>query len=693
MKDTPIVMAADFDISLLGKVKRARIQRGHKYPTDRHTGKKIHYADLICAFDIENSVIETDEGPQGVMYIWQMQIGNRLTLFGRTWEEFLEVVQKLNAWLEPLGWNLPVFVHNLSYEFQYLSGIWHFNPEDVFATDDRDVLHCMMGRLEFRCSARLAGQGLGSWASDLKVDHQKLPDFQYTQVRYPWTPLTDDEYRYCFNDVLGVVECVEKTMHTYGDTIYTLPWTRTGFVRRVARQSMRMWSPSAIRGMQNDLVTYDRLRNAFRGGDTHANPYHVHSILGEVNSYDRSSSYPDVMCHCRFPMTRFREEEATWESFKHLCESGRAVLAKVCFFRIRLVHKGIGNPYISYDWCNRAGYTRPIGDVCDNGRIRSADFCEMTLTEIDYRIIEDQYDWDSIRILWVMSARYGNLPQPLIDLAIHLYERKTSLKNVEGKEMQYVFAKADLNSLYGMMCQRVISQPIVYRADDIDQWGKGDIDREEEYAKAIDKAFLNYAWAVWVTAWARWRLFEGVKIATRDDLLNFVYADTDSIKTTHPVNLDQYNQARIRDAKASGAYATDPKGNVHYMGVFEYEGQYDLFVTLGAKRYCVKQGDDIIITVAGVPKTAGSAELVRRGGIESFTNRFVFQDCNKLHAMYNDHVDFWIEVDGIPLHITQNVYLSPATYDMTLEQNYAILVATLQDQLDQINFTDYNAKR
>ena len=175
--------------------------------------------------------------------------------------------------------------------------------------------------------------------------------------------------------------------------------------------------------------------------------------------------------------------------------------------------------------------------------------------------------------------------------------------------------------------------------------------------------------------------------------MNFVYADTDSIKARSPVDLSKYNAARIRDAKASGAFADDPKGIRHYMGVFEFEGMYGQFVTLGAKRYCSKEGEELTITVAGVPKRAGADELQRKGGIEAFVDGFLFEDSGKTAAVYNDYADYWIEVDGIPLHITRNVCIVPTTYDLSLETNYALLIATLQDTLDAFHKTDYNVKR
>lgn len=51
----------------------------------------------------------------------------------------------------------------------------------------------------------------------------------------------------------------------------------------------------------------------------------------------------------------------------------------------------------------------------------------------------------------------------------------------------------------------------------------------------------------------------------------FVYCDTDSVKYLGEIDLSKFNAERIKDSKRSGAYATDPKGITHYMGVYEKE--------------------------------------------------------------------------------------------------------------------------
>ena len=517
MQTTPIVTVEDITIhDLLDGVEIAKVKRGQKYPHDRQTDERYYYLDMITSFDIETSKEKYGSGFtewRSWMYIWQWQFGERFTVIGRTWDEFINLVDLINSYL-PEDVRLLCYVHNLAYEFQFISGVWDFKNEDIFATDVRSPLYCRMGKIELRCSYMLSNYGLAKWAEECKTDHQKLVgNLDYNIVRYPWTEITPDELAYCVNDVICVVECVMEMLRSYGDTVYSIPYTSTGYVRRRVRAAMTMWSPNAVKQMSGDLRTYDRLREAFRGGNTHANRWWVRDLLGDVFSYDRSSSYPDVICHCKFPMSRFKDQHPDFATLQRLLNSGKAVLLRAGFTNIRLKSERIGLPYIPLDKCIETGYYPPVNPELDNGRILRADYLEIAITDIDLEIIQRQYDWDGeIFVGWMMAARYGYLPRPLVDVAISLYKAKTALKGIKGQEAVYNHSKAELNSIYGMMVQRVITNPIVYVNG---EWGIGEFDRPKEYAEAIQHAYVAYQWGVWVTAWARYRLQEGVEIADK----------------------------------------------------------------------------------------------------------------------------------------------------------------------------------
>lgn len=124
------------------------------------------------------------------------------------------------------------------------------------------------------------------------------------------------------------------------------------------------------------------------------------------------------------------------------------------------------------------------------------------------------------------------------------------------------------------------------------------------------------------------------------------------------------------------------------MGTFEPDGKYEKFVTWGAKKYAYtckdKTGaEKLVVTVAGVPKKYGANFLTEHGGIEAFKPGFVFSGkAGGVEAVFNDEADFWVEVDGHPLHITRNVCLCPSTYKLGLTSEYENLIRFAQDGLD-----------
>ena len=177
---------------------------------NQRTRKRIQYKDLITAFDIETTRLEDIE--QSIMYVWQWQFGDDYTVVGRTWEQFEKFQRKLKAVLEDSV--LVVFVHNLSYEFQFLRGIYPFNQDEVFAIKSRKVLKCnMWDSFEFRCSYIHSNMNLDTYTKKMGVKHKKLTGtFDYEKIRYPWTELSDEELAYCVHDVQGLVEAIEIEM-------------------------------------------------------------------------------------------------------------------------------------------------------------------------------------------------------------------------------------------------------------------------------------------------------------------------------------------------------------------------------------------------------------------------------------------------------------------------------------------------
>lgn len=665
----------DFDYEWLETLPIQKRKKGNQ-----STSQKYYYKDIITAFDIETTYIE--EIDQAVMYIWQWQFGDKCTVIGRTWYDLRLFMEELKERL--IDCRLVVFVHNLSFEFQFLSGIFSFYPDDVFCMDSRKVLKALCNdTFEFRCSYIQTNMSLRAFCEKMNVPAYKLK-MNYKIRRYWYTELSDKELAYCINDVRGLVQAIEAELKRDNDNLYTIPLTSTGYARRDAKRAMNAVSRTFIDKQKPTYEIYKLLREAFRGGNTHASRYYSNLILEDLNSADIASSYPTEICESLFPVSNFQiKKNCTKEQLEDLIyKKKKAVLMRISISNLRLKDDLVPVPYIPTSKCRGILY-----GAYDNGRILSADAIgEFTCTDIDFDIIKSQYDFD-YEIITVASARYGKLPLPLRQCVLEYYKDKTSLKDkdsdqehtAEFYELLYNKAKNLLNAQYGMMAQDPVKETIKY-VNTKDDLYKEESDSPEKLLEEHNKrAFLVYQWGVWVTARARQHLQKGIDLCGH----RFVYCDTDSCKYIGEVDWSKLNKEEIKKAKAAGAVASDVKGKIHYMGVFEKEKHIQKFKTMGAKKYAwIDDDDKLHITIAGVNKRIGARELQRaakaqkKSPLEVMTEGFVFKYAGGLEARYNDFPEIkeWINEDGVPIRITRNVALVDNTKTLGLAAEYRELL-------------------
>ena len=662
-----LVNADDFDVTLMDPIPILKRPKGNR------GGNKSTYIDIVAAFDIEATNIEPLQ--QAVMYIWQLQIGSSWTIIGRTWEQYFDLLIRMQDHLQA---NMVIYVHNLSYEFSFLKGLYGFDKDEVFATDSRKILKCtMFDKYEYRCSYFLSNMSLAAFLRKWNVEDQKQSgeEFDYSKRRYWDTPLTDQEKLYCINDVRGLVEAVTAEMKFNHDTLYTIPLTSTGYVRRDAKREMKHFNHRQLAYMLPNANVYTLLREAFRGGNTHANRYYAGDIISGGKSKDFSSAYPTQMVCYKVPMKRFHYDGActTKKLYEYIYVQEKAVLMRISFNNIRLSDIFNGCPYLSRDKCRNI-----VNGIYDNGRILSADYLETTITDVDFKIILSMYSWSGCNPYQVFTSRYGMLPEMLRDLVKQYYTNKTQYKGVDDKAMEYVQAKALLNSLYGFTAQDPVKESIEYIGD---EFTVTDYGIEELLAKNNRRAFTSYAWGVWITANCRYQLQRVIDIVGND----FLYCDTDSVKYIgdHEDAFAEYNREAMALAEQYGGVAIDKQGEAHYLGVLEDDGEYDRFCTLGAKKYAYEDAKGLHITIAGVSKRLGAIEMEK---LENFKEGFTFRKAGGTEAIYNDSMDIDLEVDGHMLHITDNVYLHDGEYTLGLTAEYKRILAGLAE----IKYSDHD---
>lgn len=672
----------DFDLEELNDIN---IDIVSKFDNYSKTVKK--YFNVESAFDIEtSSVMLENEQKFAFMYEWTFGIKDKnFICYGRTWEEFKDLCRQLQEYfLLDSEHILVVYVHNLSYEFQFMRK--YFNWLDVFAVDERKPVKalCSYG-IEFRDSYILSGYSLEKLAENLVSHNIKklVGDLDYNLTRTHITELTENELAYCNNDVEIVLAYINEQIEQYG-SITKIPMTNTGRVRNFVKDKCYFTEKNHRKSSKGKyqrykelmkeltLTTgeYTMLKRCFMGGFTHASMLYSGKLLHDVASIDFTSSYPYVMLSEKFPMSKPEKVKPTKEQFLKWVNDDNVGLMFVVRFK-GLQSKLSFETYLSESKCNVLE-----NPIINNGRVFKADTVQTTITDIDFKILYKCYTWDSIEIANVHKFYMQYLPKPILLAIVELYEKKTTLKDVSGKEVEYLVNKGMLNSVYGMCVTDIVRDNISYKDDwQLEKYTIEMMNEQIEKYNSSSNRFLYYPWGVWVTAYARKNLWNGIL----EIGIDYVYSDTDSVKflnyEKHKEYINRYNldverklkkMCKFRQIEFERLKPKTIKGVEKMIGVWDFEGIYTHFKTLGAKRYLVrsKKDEKLHLTVAGLSK---------QNGVE-YMLRICNNDYEKVFANFND--DLYIPENETGKH-THTYIDSPITSMITDYQNNVVEVTAL----------------
>jgi len=653
--------------------------------------KKIAYYNISASFDIETTTIEPEKigdkyiyNPYGFMYQWQFCVFG-IVVFGRTWDEFQLFLARLRVQLNLCeSIKLVVYIHNLAFEFQFMKEF--IEIENMFSKDKRKPMKVNSDGIEFRCSYFLSNMSLAKFCENSELCyHFKMTDeYDYRQIRTPKTILTETEKAYCYNDVRGLCECVDTLLEA--DTIATLPLTNTGYVRREYRKHMNT-KANRLRFVKTALNEheYNMLRSAFRGGNTHANRFLANMVLSDVYSFDISSSYPTAIEIDDFPMGKFTTVKLNNQmKLDYYCDN-YCVVMDISIFNVMLNYDAV-IPYIDIAHCREKSNI-----INDNGRVLQADFVRLTITNIDLSIIRSMYTFEGFTVNDAIYADKGKLPKELREKLMDFYAIKTQLKDIDGKEYEYMKSKNRVNSTFGMMVTDVAHSEIEYDINTM-EWQETKpnlVDSLERFYKSRNN-FLSYQWGVFVTAHARRRLQIMIDKVGRD----LVYTDTDSIKFQNKAHIQEFqdiNKELIQQAEKNDipAYVdrtdivdNEEVTNRFYLGTWDNDGNYVRFKTLGAKKYCfekLKKGEQKFeITVSGMSKKKGAQAV---GNIDNFAIGETYSDIGRTTSWYNDEAIKEITINGDTFKTASNIGILETTYTLGVTNEYWALIGANKNNM------------
>lgn len=633
----------------------------------------FHTTEIFGCFDIETTTIDFENDKHAIMYIWQFCYGdfeNRECIIGRDWQSFKDLLHEIvNRYSYNCDNPFRCYVHNLAFEFQFLRSI--FDITDVFALKKRIPVSCVLDRdVKMLCSYKLTNMGLRKFIKSENIDVEK-GELDYTIQRFPDDDLDDETIDYAIRDVIGMHKALAHLFTKNNDTIKSTPLTSTGYVRREARAAVQANPENRTRFLDSRLneTTYCLSKAMSRGGNAHCNFIYTGTILDDLKSKDRSSSYPAVMAgNYKYPFGQYIQER------KESVIEGCSNIMHIALFDVHL-KKGVYMPYMALGKCQ--SFSRK-DMIIDNGRILQARYVEMVITEVDYTIIKNQYTWSKMQWLDHYVSEMDYLPKEYRELVYNWYKAKCELKY--GDEYYYNKIKNKVNALFGMMLTDVARENIVYVRDD---WHSEICKISDDLHKYYKnrKSFLSYQHGAYVTAYARMELQKAIDAVGRDS----VYCDTDSLKylNDHEKVFTELNDDIRKNNEIMGLKPVIIGNDSYELGIWEDDAQYKRFICFGSKKYAYeyykpnKNGDSYGVTVAGLNKNLAT-EYINKYGLEEFKLGKVFDEdiSGRLTPHYNDTIQWRnIEVDGHKCELTSNIALLPTTYTLGISKDYEELLS------------------
>lgn len=646
---------------------------------------EFEYLPIYSGFDIETTNVITDESKAAYMYHWQLVIASDeigYIYLGRRWELFFDLYNRLVEFYR-LGTvrKLLCWVANLGFEFQFLRKRLLWDEDNFFAREERHPLAApTKDGFDFREALSISGGSLAQLAKDYTTTQKLKGDLDYKIMRSWKTPLTDTEKDYCINDVAILAEWSSFIFSKYIYPDKKIPLTKTGLLRSEVRNELKN-----ILGYQGtkdykqlvlnafpDCETYQYwFRWLFRGGYVHANITNTGYVIKNAIGEDETSAYPAWMNFGYYPGTPFVARYDLENFSQYLKE-------KCCIITVKFtnIQRRTSISYESKHKCLEL-----TDALIDNGRVAAAGEMKVVLTELDWQIYSKFYRWESADIICLWTSEKIRLPKFILNVLNRHYLNKAKMKKAGlSGTPEYAIEKSGVNAGYGLMVTRMELDSVKY-SNNAENWQieENNLDFEAEKAKQI----LLPQWGIWVTAHARWALFQpGFKIIDELGADYIIYNDTDSYKCRkHPRVLEifeEYNKWIAKKIQAAGL--TDPAFDD--LGMFDLESpNITRIKTLGAKRYLTEEDGKIKATVAGMPKSAilnFDKDPFAAFDILGMELKADVSEKNTIH--YEDNASEWIAPDGVKMTERSSAAIFEIAFTMKLDRFYRAFIESGLDE-------------
>ena len=184
---------------------------------------------------------------------------------------------------------------------------------------------------------------------------------------------------------------------------------------------------------------------------------------------------------------------------------------------------------------------------------------------------------------------------------------------------------------------------------------------------------------------------------------DFIYCDTDSVKIfnaeKHKKYFIRYNNEVYQKLKKCCLYfgfsesllkPKNQQGKEKLIGIWDYEGKYNRFKTLGCKRYLVEKDGKLDLTVSGINKKCALPYLLEKYKtndkvFENFTNKlFIPKEYTgkRIHTYIDDKQGGFITdyMGNVSQYETlSGIHLMECEYDLSIANDYLLFFKYVQN--------------
>ena len=589
----------------------------------------LQYSPYVAALDIQYA--------HNVPYLWSFMIDSTEEIaFGRSFEDLLDFLETLKKRMHLSNADkrehyLVIIVEDLFAFFARTKKILPYDPEPCVSKSGSDVLLCsVMGAYHIHSYKAYFETDL---ADDMLNNSGIVTPEIDPELLSGCCELSQDELDNSENRVIYMCCAMRQEIDMkYQGLVDRLPLTYTARVERLIAAEQRRQSNKANCNIQAQIIKKNPIASergreyilpllykAFMGGSVFFEEGVPDKPFADVWSVDMTSAYIARMVLSRYPVGEFRELPQP-KSYKELLKKPYSCYAMLITFVVEDVELRPGG--LAFLPSQLRTHYLDVDDQVEiddqiqratSTRIRSAKRLRMTLTDVDFTLFLQNYKPKRIKLLNILGARYGYLPDYVINVIVQLYGGKAKSKRQLAElekvgevpldvKIDYERIKSTIARLYGIFTKKPIVERYVYDRDkkDLVVADKNYISPTAKYSPVL------YQWGVWTTALVRKEISElrrqlvelppdrGIRVLSGDtDNINYIGDATDIIA--------QYNDnVKLQIQRRSDALGIEPE-LLQDLGSLTIK-KYKRYKLTGLKQYCfIRESDkgDIFETRVG----------------------------------------------------------------------------------------------